>query len=102
MKNGEIRITATEQYERRYDIDWLRVLEVPLLIPYHIAVIFTRPYVSYIKDELDAVMEAFAHFMNQWHMVLLFPVSGAATWFSLDSRTGSPIYRRTHQAARRA
>lgn len=74
--------------ERRYDIDWLRVLAVLLLVPYHTAVIFVRAYVSYIKDEPNAVMDAFAYFMNQWHMSLFFLVSGAATWFSLDSRSG--------------
>lgn len=73
---------------RRYDIDWLRILAVLLLIPYHTAVIFVRPYVAYIKDEPNAAMEAFAYFMNQWHMALFFLVSGAATWFSLDSRSG--------------
>jgi len=75
--------------ERRYDIDWLRVLAVLLLVPYHTAVIFVRPYVSYIKDEPDVVMDAFAYFMNQWHMSLFFLVSGAATWFSLGSRSGT-------------
>ena len=75
--------------DRRYDIDWLRILAVLLLIPYHTSVIFVRPYVAYIKDEPNAAMEAFAYFMNQWHMALFFLVSGAATWFSLDSRTGA-------------
>jgi hypothetical protein len=74
--------------ERRYDIDWLRILAVLLLVPYHTAVIFNRGYVSYIKTTPSAAMEAFAYFMNQWHMSLFFLVSGAATWFSLGSRTG--------------
>ena len=74
--------------ERRYDIDCLRILAVVLLVPYHTSVIFNRGYVSYIKDTPSAGMEAFAYFMNQWHMSLFFLVSGAATWFSLGSRTG--------------
>lgn len=73
--------------QRRHDIDWLRVLAVLLLVPYHSAVIFARPYVSYIKVEPNAGLEAFAYFLNQWHMALLFLVSGVATWFSLSSRT---------------
>jgi peptidoglycan/LPS O-acetylase OafA/YrhL len=73
--------------ERRYDVDWLRVLAVLLLIPYHTAVIFTRLYVAYIKSEPNAAMEAFAYFMNQWHMALLFLVSGVGAWYSLESRS---------------
>jgi glucan biosynthesis protein C len=79
--------------ERRYDIDWLRVLAVLLLIPYHTAVIFTRPYVAYIKAEPNAAMEAFAYFMNQWHMALLFLVSGVGAWYSLERRTGRRFCR---------
>jgi fucose 4-O-acetylase-like acetyltransferase len=75
--------------ERRYDIDWLRVGAVLLLVPYHTAVLFARPYVAYIKAEPNAILEAFAYFMNQWHMALFFLVSGAATWFSLGSRSGA-------------
>jgi len=75
--------------ERHYDIDWLRVLAVLLLIPYHTAVIFTRPYVAYIKAEPHAATEVFAYFMNQWHMALLFLVSGVGAWYSLETRTGS-------------
>lgn len=63
------------------------MLAVLLLVPYHSAVIFARPYVSYIKVEPNAGLEAFAYFLNQWHMALLFLVSGVATWFSLGSRT---------------
>jgi hypothetical protein len=72
---------------RRHDVDWLRVLAVILLIPYHSAVIFSRPYVSYIKVEPNAALEAFAYFLNQWHMALLFLLSGVGAWFSLNSRS---------------
>ncbi|RJP74037.1 MAG: acyltransferase [Candidatus Abyssobacteria bacterium SURF_17] len=86
-------IAAHTALERRYDIDWLRILAVLLLIPYHTAVIFNRGYVSYIKAEPNAAMEAFAYFLNQWHMALLFLVSGAAAWFSLQSRGGFQFFR---------
>jgi len=78
----------TSSRERAHDIDWLRVLAVLLLIPYHSAVIFARPYVSYIKQEPNAAFEAFAYFMNQWHMALLFLLSGVGAWYSLESRVG--------------
>ncbi|RJP14290.1 MAG: acyltransferase [Candidatus Abyssobacteria bacterium SURF_5] len=74
---------------RRYDIDWLRVLAVLLLIPFHTAIIFApADSLSYIKDQENRVLNQFSWFVHQWHMPLLFLVSGAATWFSLNSRTG--------------
>ena len=74
--------------ERHHAVDWLRVLAVLLLVPYHSAVIFDKGHVSYIKDQPNAVLEAFAHFLFQWHMPLLFLLSGAATSFALGFRTG--------------
>ncbi len=86
--------------ERRHDIDWLRVLAVLLLVPYHTAVIFDRGHVSYIKGQPNAVMEAFAHFLFQWHMPLFFLLSGAATRFSLGVRSGGQyIGERTKRLA---
>lgn len=74
--------------ERRHDIDWLRVLAVLLLIYFHSARIFD-PWGFYVKNEPSSeAMGAFIGFVHQWHMPLLFLVSGAATWFSLGSRTG--------------
>jgi len=74
--------------QRRYDIDWIRVSSVLLLIPYHTAVIFDRGHVSYIKGQPNTVMVALAHFLSQWHMPLFFLLSGTATWYSLDRRGG--------------
>lgn len=73
--------------ERRYDIDWLRVLAVLLLIYYHAALPFV-PVDWYIKDNSFSIgLSIFAGFMYQWHMPLLFFLSGAATWFSMVNRT---------------
>ncbi|MBA7702467.1 hypothetical protein ES703_111235 [subsurface metagenome] len=74
--------------ERRYELDWLRVLVVLLLIPFHTAQIFT-PYVYWLRnDQLHIAAHALLNFVDQFHMPLLFFVAGAATWFSLGRRTG--------------
>jgi hypothetical protein len=75
--------------QRRYDIDWLRVFAVLLLIPFHTAQLFNN-HDFYIKNsELSVIgMDIFTLFVHQWHMPLFFLVSGAATWFALGFRTG--------------
>ena len=42
--------------ERRHDLDWLRVLGVLLLIPFHVALIFVLdPYtIMYIRDVVNS------------------------------------------------
>lgn len=80
--------------ERRHDIDWLRVLGVLLLIPFHTGIIFApSDSISYVKDQPNAWLSNVTWFMHQWHMPLLFLVSGAATWFSLGSRAGGEYIR---------
>jgi len=68
--------------ERRYELDWLRVLVVLLLIPFHTAQIFT-PYVYWLRnDQLHIAAHALLNFVDQFHMPLLFS--------SLEPPHGSP------------
>ncbi|MBI4830919.1 MAG: acyltransferase family protein [Candidatus Lindowbacteria bacterium] len=74
--------------ERRYDVDWLRVLAVLLLVPFHAGVIFCPgDSISYVKGQPSLGINLFVDFVHRWHMPLFFFVSGAATWFSLGSRS---------------
>jgi peptidoglycan/LPS O-acetylase OafA/YrhL len=76
---------------RRTDLDWLRVLAVLLLVPFHSALIFILdPHVvMYVKDGVNSsLLNRFAGWIHQFHMPLLFYVSGAATYFSLKKRKG--------------
>ncbi|HEU0297377.1 MAG TPA: acyltransferase family protein [Anaerolineales bacterium] len=82
--------------ERRYDLDWLRVLGVLLLVPFHVALIFVLdPYtVMYIKDVVNSRLLAEATgFVHMWHMPMLFMVSGAATYFALGFRSAGEYIR---------
>ena len=75
--------------ERRWDIDWLRVLAVLLLFPFHTARIFDVWGTWYVKnDQLSDVLTYLVGYMNPWHMPLFFLLAGASTWFALRFRSG--------------
>ncbi|MHC5733236.1 MAG: acyltransferase family protein, partial [Nostoc sp.] len=86
---SDLDITNNHQ-ERHYDLDWLRVLAVLLLIYFHAAAVFYQGELGdfYIKNDLPSpVLGWFIFFVHQWHMPLFFFISGAASWFSLQLRT---------------
>jgi glucans biosynthesis protein C len=76
--------------ERRYDLDWLRVLAVLLLVYFHGAAIFYQGDLGefYVTNAQPSPTLSFLILLvHQWHMPLFFFLSGAATWFSLEART---------------
>ena len=90
MKQVEREADAIGKPERRYDLDWLRVLAVLLLIYFHTAAIFYTGEFGefYIKnDQLSHGMSCFIVFVHQWHMPLFFLLSGSGTWFALSFRS---------------
>jgi glucan biosynthesis protein C len=76
--------------QRRWDIDWLRVIAVVLLlVPYHTYRIFDTFETWYVKnDQLSTALNWFIIFGNAFAMQLLFLLAGAATWFALRRRSG--------------
>ncbi|MBN2002367.1 MAG: acyltransferase family protein [Anaerolineae bacterium] len=86
-----IQMKTASETERRYDLDWIRVAAVFLLVPFHSALIFSHQPddVVYIKDLVESnVLKQLAYFVDLWHMPLLFFISGAGTWFALAFRSG--------------
>ncbi len=86
----------TSLSERRHDLDWLRVLGVLLLIPFHVALIFVfDPFtIMYIRDSVNSrVLAEVTGFIHMWHMPMLFMISGAATYFALGIRTAGQYVR---------
>lgn len=82
--------------ERRHDLDWLRVLGVLLLIPFHVALIFVlEPYaIMYIRDVVNSpALAVTTSFIHMWHMPMLFMISGAATYFALSHRSARQYIR---------
>jgi peptidoglycan/LPS O-acetylase OafA/YrhL len=83
-------VFASNKPERRYDLDWLRVLAVLLLLYFHTAAIFYTGELGefYVKnDQSSHAMNCFITFVHQWHMPLFFLLSGAGTWFALSFRS---------------
>ena len=72
---------------RRYDVDWVRVLAFDLLILYHIGCVFAS-FDFHIKN--NVIVEWIEHpmyFLSQWRIPLLFVISGMGTRFALSSNT---------------
>lgn len=75
--------------ERRYDIDWLRVVAIGLLLIYHIAIIF-QPWAMFIgfirSDEpLENLWKPMT-MLNVWRIPFLFYVSGMGLYFAMRTR----------------
>ena len=75
--------------ERRYDIDWLRVIAIALLLVYHIAIAF-QPwgvFIGFIQnaESLDSLWVPMS-MLNIWRIPLLFAVSGMGVSFALRKR----------------
>lgn len=75
--------------ERRYDIDWLRVIAIGLLLIYHIAIVF-QPwalFIGFIKSEtsLEGIWYPMT-MLNVWRIPLLFFVSGMGVFFAMKKR----------------
>ena len=74
---------------RRYDIDWLRVIAIGLLLIYHIGIVF-QPwgvFIGFIQS--DKPMESLwipMLMLNVWRIPLLFFVSGMGVCFAMRKR----------------
>jgi glucans biosynthesis protein C len=85
---------------RRNDLDWLRVLAVLLLIPFHAALIFVLDpnSIMYVKDSANSeFLDGMAGFIHQFHMPLFFVISGAATALALGFRGAGQYLRERAQ-----
>ena len=76
--------------ERRYDIDWLRVIAIGLLLIYHIAIIF-QPWAMFVgfvrSDEPMVSLWKPMTMLNVWRIPLLFYISGMGFYFAMRKRT---------------
>jgi surface polysaccharide O-acyltransferase-like enzyme len=76
--------------ERRSDLDWMRILAVLLLIPFHTARIFDTFETFYVKNGTLSPWLSYVvvYFLGKWHMPLLFLLAGASSWYALRFRSG--------------
>lgn len=78
------------EINRRYDIDWLRILVVASLVPFHTARIFDFWEPNYVKNaDLSAALSFFIAFFAVWSMPLLFLLAGSASGYALEFRSGA-------------
>lgn len=73
---------------RLHYVDWLRVLAVLLLFPFHSARVFDAGEAFYVKGGQTSVgLTWILSFIDRWHMPLLFALAGASTYLALGKRT---------------
>ncbi|MDR7128890.1 peptidoglycan/LPS O-acetylase OafA/YrhL [Algoriphagus sp. 4150] len=86
---------------RRYDIDWLRVIAIGLLLIYHVSIGFQSwgRMVGFItSDKPWAALWWPMALLNIWRIPLLFFVSGMGLYFAMQSRNWSQlIWERTRR-----
>ena len=87
-----------EELERRYDIDWIRVIAIGLLLIYHIAISF-QPWgglMMFLKSEesIEWVWIGMSA-LNVWRIPLLFFVSGMGVCFALKRRSWFKLMKET-------
>lgn len=75
---------------RRYDIDWLRVIAIGLLLIYHIAIGF-QPWGVFIgfiqnNEPVEWIWIPMS-MLNVWRIPLLFFVSGMGVYFAIQRRS---------------
>lgn len=71
--------------ERRYDLDWLRVLVFGLLIFYHVGMLYVADWGYHYKSQHQSEwLQSVMIFFNQWRLPLLFLISGIAIRFFLN------------------
>jgi len=80
--------TASTKPQRRWDVDWLRVIGTLLIFAYHSAAPFHPWFDWHIwngqKSELVGWLSVA---MYSWPMMLFMLLAGAGTWFALRRRT---------------
>ena len=70
---------ASNGGERRYDIDWIRVIAFLFLILFHVAIFIPNKADGFAWNSLSMT------FVRHWRMPILFVISGMATRFAMSS-----------------
>lgn len=75
---------------RRYDVDWLRVCALGLLVLYHLIVAFQtfgREVFFITNEQSMEILWVPMALLNMWRIPLLFIVSGMGVYFMMERRT---------------
>ncbi len=81
---------------RRYDIDWVRVIAIGLLLVYHVAITF-QPWgimIGFISNDTSwGSLWTPMTMLNVWRIPLLFYISGMGVYFALQNRNWKQLLR---------
>ncbi|WP_375446178.1 acyltransferase family protein [uncultured Fibrella sp.] len=72
---------------RRYDLDWLRIIAIIILLFYHTGMIYVSWGWHIKSPQHSQPMEEVMRWLHRWRMPLLFFISGAGTFFALRKRS---------------
>ena len=81
---------------RRYDIDWLRVFALGLLIIYHISIVF-QPWAYFIyfpqsEKPIESIWLVMG-LINIWRIPLLFVISGMGVYLAMRRRNWKELLK---------
>jgi glucans biosynthesis protein C len=79
--------------DRRYDLDWIRIGVVGLVLLYHCGMVYMRGVSSIKSDHVLPWLAPLMLLVQSWMMPLLMLVSGAATRFMADRSAPAPLAR---------
>jgi len=79
---------ASVKPERRYDIDWLRVVAMGAVFFFHCARFFNEMDWHLKNAEQSFFVSVFTGLLDMWMMQLFFLLAGVASWYALRSRSG--------------
>jgi len=83
--------------ERRYDLDWLRVIAFALLMLFHTGMLFST-WDWHVKNfETSEAFDFVMRFLHQWRMPLLFFISGSAVWFAMERYSSWRFFLERHK-----
>ena len=79
--------------DRRYDLDWLRIIAFGLLILYHVGMFYVEWGWHVKSSRASNVIEPVMLLANPWRLTLLFLIAGAATRFMVDKMSAGSFAR---------
>ena len=83
-------MTKTENLNvRRYDLDWLRILAILLVLLFHVGMFFVDWEWHIKNNETSRAFGYIMSWLHYWRMPLLLFISGAGTVFASAKRTKS-------------
>lgn len=76
-----------QKTQRRYDLDWWRVISIFLVFLHHVGMPFNGDYFHIMNETSSKLLDDVMVFFEQFRLPLLFMISGTGTVFAFSKRT---------------